>query len=441
MTAAARRHPTFTLFGGCLVLAVLTLPLHTSLAFDPWAWLVWGREVLHLDLRTDGGPSWKPLPVLATTPFALFGNLAPTLWLVLARALGLLVVGLAFRLARGLAGTAAGLIAAVGLVLGPDGGPRFVRLVAEGHSAPAEAAFALLAAGSHLAGRRRATLAFLTLLSLLRPEAWPLLGIAAIASWREDRPLVIGLLVSVPLLWFVPDWWGSGSPLHGAGGAQVLDDPLPTRLAEALDHVVKVVVLPIWVGVAVALARARREDRRLWEVGLAALAWLAIVVLMAVGLRYAALSRFLLPAGAVLSVLGGVGLVQLCRRARPVTIAALVLLAVVFVTPRVVGLPGILDEVGERGAIEADLVDVVDAAGGRDVLLACGPVVADPADLPQAVLAWHLDVPLDDVDRRSPDGPHVAVVGNEGRMIRRLADAEVLATNGRWSVLAVHGFC
>src|SRR6188472_1348872 len=71
---------------GCLALAALSLLEPGSPTYDPWAWLIWGREVVHLDLSTVGGPSWKPLPVLLTTPFALFGSLAPDLWLFVARA-------------------------------------------------------------------------------------------------------------------------------------------------------------------------------------------------------------------------------------------------------------------------------------------------------------------------------------------------------------------
>ena len=60
-----------------LALTALTFLLPSAPTYDPWAWIVWGREILHLDLSTVDGPSWKPLPVLLTTPFALFGGLAP----------------------------------------------------------------------------------------------------------------------------------------------------------------------------------------------------------------------------------------------------------------------------------------------------------------------------------------------------------------------------
>ena len=54
-----------------LALAALSLLRPWALAFDPWAWVVWGRETGRLALDTSSGPSWKPFPVLFTTPLAL----------------------------------------------------------------------------------------------------------------------------------------------------------------------------------------------------------------------------------------------------------------------------------------------------------------------------------------------------------------------------------
>ena len=69
---------------GCLAVAASTIILPGVPSYDPWAWIVWGREVLAADLRTATGPSWKPLPILFTAPFSLFGEAAPELWLVVA---------------------------------------------------------------------------------------------------------------------------------------------------------------------------------------------------------------------------------------------------------------------------------------------------------------------------------------------------------------------
>ena len=70
---------------GALVIAALSLLIPSTPSYDPWAWLVWGHEIIHLDLHTTGGPSWKPLPMLFTTVFALFGKAQPDLWLIIAR--------------------------------------------------------------------------------------------------------------------------------------------------------------------------------------------------------------------------------------------------------------------------------------------------------------------------------------------------------------------
>src|SRR5205085_2717465 len=64
-----------------LAVTALTFLIPSAPTYDPWAWIEWGREILHLDLSTVDGPSWKPLPVLLTTPFALLGGLAPGLCL------------------------------------------------------------------------------------------------------------------------------------------------------------------------------------------------------------------------------------------------------------------------------------------------------------------------------------------------------------------------
>ena len=48
----------------------------------------------------SGGPSWKPLPFLFTTLWGPFDSGAPTLWVITARAGGLLGSVAAWRLAN-----------------------------------------------------------------------------------------------------------------------------------------------------------------------------------------------------------------------------------------------------------------------------------------------------------------------------------------------------
>ena len=63
----------------CFAIAALSLLETSAPTYDPWAWIIWGREIMHLDLDTVSGPSWKPLPVLFTAPFSLLGRLARAL--------------------------------------------------------------------------------------------------------------------------------------------------------------------------------------------------------------------------------------------------------------------------------------------------------------------------------------------------------------------------
>ena len=126
-----------------------------AVTYDAWGWLIWGRELWHGTLDTTGGPSWKPLPVVATAFLAPFGTtLAPALWLVLARTLGLLALVAVYRLAARWGGAVAGVAAVVALLLTPDRRSPFARLLLEGHTAPLTVTFALWAISRHLDGHR-----------------------------------------------------------------------------------------------------------------------------------------------------------------------------------------------------------------------------------------------------------------------------------------------
>ncbi|HWF24027.1 MAG TPA: hypothetical protein VG275_01170, partial [Solirubrobacteraceae bacterium] len=87
------------LAAGSLAFGALSLLYPSTPSYDPWGWLLWGREILHLNLNTVGANTFKPLPVLFTLPFALFGKAQPDLWLVVARGGMVFAVAMAFRLA------------------------------------------------------------------------------------------------------------------------------------------------------------------------------------------------------------------------------------------------------------------------------------------------------------------------------------------------------
>ena len=194
---------------GVLSVAVVVWA-RTRPGFDPYGWLVWGHQTLHLALDTNAAPSWKPLPYLFTVPFAVFGHYAVYLWLVTVVAFSLggsVFAGrIAYRLVAGepggsdgaqvdrrgrIAGWVAAVVAGVGVLL--IAGDSHVIL--SGQSDPMIVALCLGAIDMQLSRRYRWALAFWLLASLGRPEAWPFLGLYVIWAWRavpSMRRMLIG---------------------------------------------------------------------------------------------------------------------------------------------------------------------------------------------------------------------------------------------------------
>jgi hypothetical protein len=312
------------LSAACVALAALSLLLPWALAFDPWSWVVWGREVTRLELDTAGGPSWKPLPVVATTPLALAGGAAPALWLVLARAGGLLAVAgaavLAHRLtgaasrdevsARGAAAAAAALTVALS--------SWWLFNTALGNSEGLLAAAVLWAVVAHLAGRTRAALVLALAAALLRPEAWPFLGLYALWLWRTRRESlgVLALaLLPVPLLWFGPDAIGVGGALGASDAARGTASPQSAVNADfpALEVLLDFgeLLTPPVLLLAIAGAALGGRTARLLAAGAAA--WVLLVALMTEA-GYAGNPRYNVAPAAVACVLAGVGVAAVARR-------------------------------------------------------------------------------------------------------------------------------
>ncbi|MGH2914802.1 MAG: hypothetical protein ACRDMX_07430, partial [Solirubrobacteraceae bacterium] len=235
------------LVAAALALGALSLLVPSTPSYDPWSWLLWGREIIHGHLTiTTGGTSWKPLPMIFTIPFALAGRAAPDLWLVVARAGIVASVVLSFRLAYRLtrrvgglfapspdvdagsyAGGAAnasvarslvlapailaGLIAAVSLGLSASGG--FISSNALGYSEALATALLLVSVDRLLDGRPRQAFAVGFFVALDRPEIWLFWGLLGLwLLWKDPgaRAAVIGSAVLVLALWFVPVKLGCG---------------------------------------------------------------------------------------------------------------------------------------------------------------------------------------------------------------------------------------
>ena len=225
------------IIAACLIVAAISLVEPSSPTYDPWAWIMWGREIAHLDLVTEGGPSWKPLPILFTVPFSVFGDhAAPYLWLVIARAGGLLACVMTYRIARRLIGGGwYGALAGVFAALALFSSFKFVRDASLGNSEALLAALVLWAFERHIDGRRDHALYLAFAGALLRPEVWPFLGLYGLWLWFAEPRLRVRLVVLgalVPALWFLPEWWGSGEPFRAGARA---NNPNPGSAAFA-DH-------------------------------------------------------------------------------------------------------------------------------------------------------------------------------------------------------------
>ena len=83
-----RNRPILWALAASLAVAGLSFLLEPfALLPDPWAWSVWGDELLRFDLDTTSGPSWKPLPVFVVAVLSVGGDAAPVLWDLVARIL------------------------------------------------------------------------------------------------------------------------------------------------------------------------------------------------------------------------------------------------------------------------------------------------------------------------------------------------------------------
>jgi len=391
--AESTRRPVAAVVAACLALSALTMLLPWALAFDPWSWIVWGREVTRLELDTTGGPSWKPLPVVAATLLSLAGSAAPVLWLMLARAGGLLAVAGAAALAGRLAGPTAAMTAAVVMAVSDW----WLFNTALGNSEGLLAASALWAAVAHLAGRHRVALALGLAAALLRPEAWPFLGSYTLWLWRTRRePLgVLALaLAPVPLLWFGPDLLNAGGALAGSSAARGTASPQSAVHAdvpaiEVLADFVALLTPPALLAAAAGAALGGPTARRLAAGGLA---WVALVAGMTQA-GYAGNPRYNVAAAAVGCVLAGIGAAAVARRlARAGWLAAGVLVAGVlaFTAGDVAGQ---VAELGDRAERRRDLDALVARAGGAPRIRACAP--ARTVQPMKAMLAWRLELPME----------------------------------------------
>jgi hypothetical protein len=450
----------------CVVLAALSAAiLPTVPSYDPWSWIVWGREVSdpHLSFVVSGGPSWKPLPFLFTTVWGLFGQAAPTLWVITARAGGLLGLVAAWRLAGrlvggGRPGVLAGALAVVGIVLTQDWVYYFLR----GTSEVVLIGATLWAVDRLLDGHKTQAFVLGIAASLIRPEWWPFIGLYALWLWFRDpdfktwptRLVILGGLASLPVLWFGPPWAGSGQPFLAATHAAAYNghlgsDPFRSVIGRGID----LQVLPALIAgiLAVLLGWLRGRDKLLLSMGACVIAWWVVVVGMTLD-GYPGLERFFLPAAALTCVLGGVGITRLAQLAGGAVTgysglatagAAAVLIAVCIplTTAQITAARAAFPAASDAVATIDQMGQAVKAVGGHDGVYPCRSSFAAVNHGVQTALAWKLHVTLERVgtSMREPGvdfiGPHNGTDGSPAKVDPRLTQERPLATVGRWRVV------
>lgn len=436
-----------------LVLAAASLALPYHPVYDPWGWLVWGRELVGGGLETAAGPSWKPLPVLVDAPLSLLGDAAPGAWLLIARTGWFSAALLAGLLAARLSGEEAGrwrwvaaALAAGSVALTADSFTPPLRQFTGGLSEPLLVALVLGAIWAALDEQPGWVLGLGTAAALLRPEAWPFLALWAYFASRERphlRAAAIAVAILIPLAWFVPDIVGAGTPLQGgetarAGGIEPLDG------LAVLGRALAAPLAACWIGLALLLwrgdfvnqwfAKSPRADRTLAILLAGAIAWVLLVALMAI-VGFAGLPRFLAPATAVISILGAVGIARTAAavelfdpiggKSSTAIVAATLAIAVAGFAWRAAQIPGDVRVVERQTRSLDQLFDLIDETGPT-TLLSCDGTTKITQVRPQTAAAWKLEEPISAIPVRRKPQYGIAL------STQPLPDGTPIATSGTW---------
>jgi hypothetical protein len=371
-------------------------------SYDAMGWMVWGHQVLHWNLNTDGAPSWKPLTFLFTLPYALAGHQGQ-LWLWTITAVTgavasiLLAARLVFRLAPGPSwARGVGAVFAAGGVFSLA---TFLHQTMIANSDPLIVALGLGAIELHLSRRYRGALALVWLAGLGRPEFWVFLllyGGWLAARRRAQWWLVLAGLITTPAAWFVipgltsKSWFRAGD--LALGQATAIHG---NKLVGVFDRLRELTGTPMQIAVAVAIVVVLWKNRRAaWLVGVA-LVWVAVEIGFALH-GWSAVQRYLLEPGAVLAVVAGAGIATVLgmrgpvRWAAAVAVLALAGLLVPFGRDTLRTDHGVLDQARVSALALKRLSAVIDADGGPRAIRSCGQPIGYLGA--QSTLAWYLDM-------------------------------------------------
>ena len=426
---------------------------------DPNSWIVWATQLaLGHGVDFSVGPSWKPLPVLASLPPALVSSsLAAFAWVWLIRFAALTTSVLLYRLVGRYWGVAGGVTAA----LTPFLIQPWVKSAVIGMSEPVLLALMLGAACAAIEGKDRLAVVLASGAGLVRPEVWPLVLIWFGWKWRSGSitgSRAAGLTAGVVGIWGV-SWFGI--PL--ALGAAL--DQGTSRAAAALDLGASGTgLLGIWlkdipslawplipIGVIAAVVCRRQPKGKFTLVCCAAvLGWLFETwALNAAGIL-PGIARYALPAGIIGCAVAGSGagwVAEWLSRVKltwltPASAATLVAVAAVVVT---IGGGVEMNRTTWNEAIiyrdsAAEEWAALRKAGGVGGLAGCLPFATSGYPSHARMLARNSDQPLQafTADPQSPDRAIVLQssnpgVGSQPRLPRTKAIA--LSKIGSWTVI------
>ena len=399
----------------CLALAIISVHTLPSVPdYDEFSWIVWGRELAHQVVGAPqpfnllGGPSWKPFPVLFTTIFGATGS-AVSLWVVFVRAVGLFGLWLAYLVGSRLgaserwsgAGPVAGVLSAVAVCLTLQ----WFHFMFRATSEPLTITATLLWVERMLAGRRLCGLLAGVALATMRPEASAFVAVYTLwLLWRERetrrRVLAVAGALLVPAAWVIPPWIANGQPLQASSRARQYAGNQGHEVATfVLQRAHTLLLWPVIVLAAVAFVIAIwRRERAVIGLGLASLAYVGVIELMAVK-GFPGLPRFMLPAAAVVSVLAAVAVARvgsLLGGGLPAAGLAVVIVAatVPFAINRA-SQPAHEYRLAEVAMhYDRGLITAVRRAGGRHAVLPCRSSQAVVNHIVGPSLAFDLGVPL-----------------------------------------------
>ncbi len=460
-----------------LVLAKLTMFQATAAVGDPMTWSRWGREIgvggFSLDL-TNVTTSWKPLPVAFTTVYGFFGQSAPNLWLLTARAGAIAAVILGFRVAAKLVddprderptsrwpAVLGGLLSSVLIAW------ILIPFSWQGFSEGLTVALLLGCFDQMLKGRHGVALVLGWASCLGRPEPVLIVGAYSAWVWRREsrlRPAVLGLPLMVVLLWLVPDRLGSGEWLHagsllesvqldssGRSTHDPADDSALSVFAKAFSGLPLIALLTLPLGGLAVIGDLRSGRRAAGLLAVGAVVTAAVCAVLVAragpGLTAGGVLRYLIVPQSLLAVVCGFGVgsafalawaasVRLDAAARP---AQALLAAAGLILVSWFSLASVAPLVDRAQEVQAyhrlmykDLERLIAAAGGPRPVLRCGPLVGNRTSI--AKFLWLLDSNGSALSKRGgPDDPYSRLPFDHGTTIR--LDRED-AGDGRWDPIA-----